>query len=104
VSKNFKPISKKGGKCVGEWVHTRSGWRVKHCGHPTAIWPYHLIDPARPQYIVMTHNGLGWRRKEDACADILRIYAGLRVVTDINCYPLILRVVTPTQYKELKEN
>lgn len=25
-------------------VH-RAGWRIEHCGHPTALWPYLLIDP-----------------------------------------------------------
>jgi hypothetical protein len=22
-----------------------AGWRIEHCGHPTALWPYLLIDP-----------------------------------------------------------
>src|SRR3954471_18568760 len=22
------------------------GWRIEHCGHPTALWPYALFDPA----------------------------------------------------------
>ena len=26
------------------YVHS-SGWRIEHCGHPTALWPYLLIDP-----------------------------------------------------------
>lgn len=26
----------------GEWVHV-SGWCVRHCGHPTALWPYYGI-------------------------------------------------------------
>jgi hypothetical protein len=24
----------------------RDGWRITHCGHPTALWPYILEDPA----------------------------------------------------------
>ncbi len=24
----------------------RAGWRIEHCGHPTALWPYLLLDPA----------------------------------------------------------
>ncbi len=23
-----------------------AGWRIEHCGHPTALWPYLLLDPA----------------------------------------------------------
>lgn len=32
------------GKCSAEYRHT-SGWRLQHCGHPTANHPYLLIDP-----------------------------------------------------------
>ena len=24
----------------------RDGWKITHCGHPTAIWPYVLENPA----------------------------------------------------------
>lgn len=27
-----------------DYVH-RAGWRIEHCGHPTALWPYLLLDP-----------------------------------------------------------
>ncbi len=33
-----------GGKCGATFLH-KSGWRVRHCGHPTAIWPYYGIPP-----------------------------------------------------------
>lgn len=23
----------------------KDGWKISHCGHPTAIWPYLLEDP-----------------------------------------------------------
>lgn len=26
------------------WRH-ESGWRVEHCGHPTALWPWAVYDP-----------------------------------------------------------
>jgi len=32
-------------KCSARWQHT-SGWRLEHCGHPTANWPWALYDPA----------------------------------------------------------
>jgi hypothetical protein len=31
-------------KCGARWTH-RSGWRLSHCGHPTANWPWALYDP-----------------------------------------------------------
>jgi hypothetical protein len=24
----------------------RDGWHLSHCGHPTALWPWLLVDPA----------------------------------------------------------
>jgi hypothetical protein len=23
----------------------KDGWKISHCGHPTALWPYLLTDP-----------------------------------------------------------
>lgn len=23
-----------------------SGWKIQHCGHPTALWPYLIFDPS----------------------------------------------------------
>lgn len=34
-----------GSTCGNEWVHLSSGWRVAHCGHPTALWPYYPVTP-----------------------------------------------------------
>lgn len=31
--------------CYGRWRHDSSGWRVEHCGHPTANWPYLILRP-----------------------------------------------------------
>lgn len=28
-----------------DYAHV-DGWKIQHCGHPTALWPYLLIDPA----------------------------------------------------------
>lgn len=39
----------------GVWRHVASGWLVKHCGHPTALWPYYGQHPdGRPMLI--THG------------------------------------------------
>ena len=32
-------------KTAARWAH-KSGWRLEHCGHPTALWPWMLISPA----------------------------------------------------------
>jgi hypothetical protein len=31
--------------CGGVWRHVSSGWRVYHCGHPTALFPYYGEAP-----------------------------------------------------------
>ncbi len=31
-------------KAGRDYLHG-AGWRIEHCGHPTALWPYLLIDP-----------------------------------------------------------
>jgi hypothetical protein len=31
----------------GIWEH-ESGWRIYHCGHPTALWPYYAMPPGVP--------------------------------------------------------
>lgn len=33
-------------KAGRDYQHS-AGWRIEHCGHPTALWPYLLIDPNR---------------------------------------------------------
>lgn len=30
----------------GRSYRHRDGWRISHCGHPTALWPYVLQDPS----------------------------------------------------------
>jgi len=53
------------GKCAGHWRHA-SGWRVQHCGHPTANYPYTAFGPDGRRF--HTHNGLGFRRVGPAMA------------------------------------
>lgn len=51
----------------------RDGWNVNHCGHPTALWPWLLIDPdgdivlmgARGPWRNPTY-GTAWTSVEDA--------------------------------------
>lgn len=37
--------------------HT-AGWFIEHCGHPTALWPYMLYDPAGAP--ILAPNGYAW--------------------------------------------
>lgn len=37
-------LSLPGSKTSQRWVHDASGWHVEHCGHPTANWPYVVLD------------------------------------------------------------
>ena len=85
----FRPAIGKG----AEYTHTPSGWKVKHCGHPTANWPYYLVDPAHPGTTTVTHNGRGWRGLDGAKAAVLGILDGSLVTTDEQCVPGVRRVV-----------
>lgn len=33
------------GKLGAIYTHDVSGWVIRHCGHPTANWPYYGISP-----------------------------------------------------------
>lgn len=51
------------GGCGGIWRHVASGWVVRHCGHPTALWPYYgkrsLTEPDNDDKSNMLLYG-GW--------------------------------------------
>lgn len=65
----------------GEYRHS-TGWRVLHCGHPTAIHPYLLTDPK--DRIVCTGAmvsgradfGTAWDTLKDAVEFVARHLAG----------------------------
>lgn len=44
-------------KLTGAWDHP-SGWRIRHCGHATALWPYYAEHPTAG--MAVSHNGLGF--------------------------------------------
>lgn len=47
-----------------------SGWEVRHCGHPTANWPYAAYhDDGRA---LVSGNGRGWIALADAMAEVER--------------------------------
>jgi len=47
----------------GVWRHIASGWIVRHCGHPTALWPYYGKRPgsgeSRDELLLSGGWGLG---------------------------------------------
>jgi hypothetical protein len=48
------------GKLNTVHVHTRSGWQVHHCGHPTANFPYYILTPSGER--ILNLNGRGFQR------------------------------------------
>jgi hypothetical protein len=68
------------------WAH-RSGWRVSHCSHRCALYPYTLHDPEHPEAGTMSANGLGFAHLATAMRVVERILAGELVTTDERCAP-----------------
>jgi hypothetical protein len=48
------------GGCGGLWRH-ESGWLVRHCGHPTALWPYYGVPPGGGD-MLLAPNGRGFQK------------------------------------------
>lgn len=46
-----------------KWEH-RAGWRLEHCGHPTALWPWALYDPRGE--MILQPSGRAWNTLPDA--------------------------------------
>jgi hypothetical protein len=45
----------------GLYLHNPSGWRIVHCGHPTALWPYYAKHPDyRPSLIDTGGRAFAW--------------------------------------------
>ena len=76
-----------------------SGWKITHCGHPTANWPYYLAAPDRTETIV-SHNGRGFVSIA-ICKDVVsKILAGEYKLTTENCCPNIATVENVTAFGE----
>lgn len=70
----WRRLSRPGDKCSALWLHEDSGWRVRHCGHPTANYPYYAVDPERPREPVGVH-GRGFTSLLEACEGVEHILA-----------------------------
>lgn len=56
----------------------RAGWTVQHCGHPTAHWPWAVLDPQGRLHTSGNGCNLGYafRYMEDAKAHVDQHLAG----------------------------
>lgn len=82
------------GKLDARYLHTASGWIVRHCGHATANWPYYAVDPAHPDVPTVTHNGLGFQTIDRAFSAIEKVLRGELVATDVRCGHRTRRITT----------
>lgn len=55
--------------CGGKWLHVESDWFVKHCGRPSAPWPYTAGAPDVKRSIVGP-SGRGFRTLAQAKAAV----------------------------------
>ena len=53
-------VTPPGQKLHALWRHGTSGIELRHCGHPTALYPYFAIDPSDRATMIVTHNGHGF--------------------------------------------
>ena len=61
-----------GGSCGAEHNHA-SGYRVIHCGHPTALRPYYIESPDGKT--ILAPNGLAFPRLAEAKAAVEKLTA-----------------------------
>lgn len=55
-------------------VHLASGMEVRHCGHPTANFPYYIVPPNKGQPI-LAPNGRGFQRLKLAKQHVEQLWA-----------------------------
>jgi hypothetical protein len=69
------------GKLGAVYVHDASGWVIRHCGHPTANWPYYGEHPKllRPGEMLTSggvYLGYAFRTVLDAQLVVEHLHAG----------------------------
>lgn len=60
-------------KTTARWEHAASLWRLVHCGHPTAIWPWELYSPDGT--LTLMPNGRAWPRLRPAVEHVATVLA-----------------------------
>lgn len=61
-------------------IHEATGWKLVHCGHPTALYPWYLVDPEHPTVPTVSETGRAFRTMVAAFrAHHLAVHAGATV-------------------------
>jgi hypothetical protein len=76
----------KASKCDQHWRH-ESGYEVKHCGHPTAIWPWYVVDPADRGLCLVSQSGYAFRKLSGAMDAVEGLVAGQLVALETSLSP-----------------
>lgn len=85
-------LSQPGNKCRTHWVHDASNWQLRHCGHPTANWPYYLINPTS-LCTVVSFNGLGFKTLAVSMDAVEGVLSGAFTLTSEECVYGIERIL-----------
>jgi hypothetical protein len=59
---------------IGSCYWHSAGYTIKHCGHPTALWPYQLLN--EDGETLLAQNLRAFRTLDDAAAEVDRVLAG----------------------------
>ena len=72
-------------KCRARWLHV-AGWRIEHCGHPTANQPWALYEPGGRMVLTGVEGplkradyGVAWPGLALAMDYVARVLAGREV-------------------------
>lgn len=67
------------------WANFRTNYQVRHCGHPTANFPYYIVSPDHDQHILHPGGpgGTGFRTLQEAQTAADRVAHGL-ATTKVN--------------------
>lgn len=72
------------GKLQARYAHP-AGYRIEHCGHPTALWPYALYGPDRK--LILAANGRAFQNLKLAAVAVDKLLmAGCPTAETIACY------------------
>lgn len=77
-----------GDKLAAHWEHLRSGWSVRHCGHPTANYPYTAFSP--DGYQAVAPNGRGFTTLQRAMAAVEQLHSRQRILIERPNIPAII--------------
>ena len=73
------------------FLHERDeylGWLVRHCGHPTANWPYYIVEESTGVAWV-SHNGRGFNDVRSAKWSAEKLYEKHPQAYEFDVFPRI---------------